>query len=571
MNHFLHSPEPRSSWSRILLVMLTAVLIGVGAGAESIVNSKHNLSVTGPGPIHAATETEVCIFCHTPHNATSEAPLWNRFSSGVFYNPYSSSTTKASIGQPTGSSRLCLSCHDGTVALGLVRSRTSPIAFSGGVFNMPPGRSRLGTDLADDHPISFRYDTQLASDNGELVDPASLIADVRLDFRGELQCTSCHDPHDDRYGDFLVRDNQESALCLTCHDPTYWQGSIHRSSVATWNSNGVDPWPHTEEITVLENGCASCHSPHEAGTPERLLNYAGEEQNCFPCHNGNVADQNVESEFDKLSAHEVDATVGVHDPTENLVDSPRHVECVDCHNPHAADDNPVPPTGLAGALRGLAGITSTGAEILPIQQEYELCFRCHADSLDRGGARVNRQFPETNTRTEFASGNASYHPVVTMGQNPDVPSLINPYTTSSLIACTDCHNNNAGPGAGGSGPRGPHGSDFRPILERRLDLSDQAGGGPAEAELCYKCHSSASIMGDESFSEHARHIDEGIACASCHDAHGVSRNTHLINFNVDVAQPFNGQLEFLDQGAFAGQCTLTCHGEEHDAISYPEN
>ena len=558
------------------------VLMVVSASGESIVDSKHNLSTSGPGTVRAAGENQICIFCHTPHSATSEAPLWNRYSSGVGYIPYSSSTAKAAIGQPTGSSKLCLSCHDGTVALGMVRSRSSVIPFAGGVFNMPPGRSVLGSDLSDDHPVSFRYDNSLVAANTQLLDPANLTHDVRLDDNQELQCTSCHDPHDDENGMFLVKDNFASALCLTCHDMTGWETSIHSRSPATWNGQGVDPWPHTDELTVEANACENCHSPHAAGMGERLLTFVGEEDNCFSCHNGNVAADDLEAEFLKLSAHEVGAHLAVHDPTEDLVDPPRHVECVDCHNPHAAARSQSLPTGLSGALRDVPGISAAGTPVAAIQYEYELCFRCHGDSVDRGEALVNRQVPETNTRLEFDSGNESYHPVVAAGRNLDVPSLMNPYQPSSTIACTDCHNNDtgpgssgpgpsgAGPGPGGMGPRGPHGSAFSPILERRLDLVDGPEGSTPAADMCYKCHSSASILANESFAEHEEHIDHGIACTSCHDAHGVRQTTHLINFNVDVTFPYNGTLEFVDTGRFSGTCTLTCHGTEHDGLVYPE-
>src|SRR4051794_31953197 len=91
--------------------------IPVVSGAQSIVNTKHNLSVSGPGTIKAATETEICKFCHTPHNATPAKPLWNRSTPGTLYTPYTSSTLDATVGQPDGTSILCLSCHDGTIAL----------------------------------------------------------------------------------------------------------------------------------------------------------------------------------------------------------------------------------------------------------------------------------------------------------------------------------------------------------------------------------------------------------------------------------------------------------------------
>jgi len=554
--------------------MVCAALAGLlacmaDAGAESIVYSKHNLSASSPNKIRARKETEICIFCHTPHNATSDAPLWNRYDSGAVYTPYSSTTTKAKIGQPTGASKLCLSCHDGTVALGKVRSRPDEIPFVGGIFRMPAGASNLGTDLSDDHPVSFRYDTALAKENGQLVDPGHLTGGVHLDNRGELQCTSCHNAHDDRYGNFLVRDNRASALCITCHDVTHWSESDHRNSEAKWNRRGPNPWPESQWLTVADNACANCHVPHNAQTRERLLRQPTEEENCYSCHNANVARKDIEAEFQKPSIHPVDRTTGVHNPVEDPINATRHVECVDCHNPHAANSNPDGKSGLSGALRDVEGINLAGNKVSPAQFEYEVCFRCHADSIERGAARVNRQFPETNTRREFDPSNASYHPVAAMGRNGAVPSLIEPMRPSSLIKCTDCHNSDASPSTGGSGPNGPHGSIYEPLLERRLSLTDGEGlSDQSGAALCYKCHSRDSIMGDQSFPTHSLHVGKGASCATCHDPHGVKQNTNLINFNPDYARPLNGVLQFTDTGNFSGNCTMTCHDHPHDNISY---
>src|SRR5512134_3230029 len=100
---------------------------------------------------------------------------------------------------------------------------------------MPAGKSNLGTDLSDDHPISFTYDGALASANGQLKDPGTLVNRVRLDHNNQVQCTTCHDPHNNQYGKFLVQDNYGSALCTTCHNMKHWQNSAHRNSNKTWN------------------------------------------------------------------------------------------------------------------------------------------------------------------------------------------------------------------------------------------------------------------------------------------------------------------------------------------------
>jgi len=94
-----------------------------------------------------------------------------------------------------------------------------------------------------------------------------------------------------------------------------------------------------------------------------------------------------------------------------------------------------------------------------------------------------------------------------------------------------------------------------------------------------KCHSRNSILNDDSFSEHKKHIKgEDTPCNACHDPHGISslqgnstNNTHLINFDISIIQPDQntGRLEFIDDGAFAGSCYLNCHGKKHDPKRYP--
>ena len=102
---------------------------------------------------------------------------------------------------------------------------------------------------------------------------------------------------------------------------------------------------------------------------------------------------------------------------------------------------------------------------MPLTFEYELCYRCHGDNQGNEPPVVSRYIFETNTRLEFSTSNASYHPVEAMGKNRDVPSLIPPLTVTSRIGCTDCHNSDSGDSI--NGPRGPHGSVWRPILEPR--------------------------------------------------------------------------------------------------------
>ena len=552
--------------ARLVPLCVALVSLSAFAGAPNLSATKHNLSISGTGTVRATTETEMCVFCHTPHNSSGEKALWNHGNSSATYIPYKSTTLKAAVGQPTGDSKLCLSCHDGTVALGMTQSRRLPITTSGGT-TMPAGRSLLGTDLSDDHPVSFTFNSALAARNTQLKDPATYGAQMHLDSTGQLQCTSCHDPHNDSNGKFLVQNNYGSALCLACHNPTLWNTSGHRNSVQTWIGSGQNPWPHTDLKSVAANGCENCHSPHSAGTGPRLLNFALPQDNCLSCHSGSVAAKNIGGEFGKTSVHPVLTTSTSHDEAEDPVNSPtRHSTCVDCHNPHAASGATALRPNAGGALAGVVGINAAGALVNSVTREYELCFRCHADSLTKGPATLPRQYAQTNKRLQFAASSLSYHPVEAAGKNGSVPSLIAPWTTASLMYCTDCHNNDQGPGAGGVGPNGPHGSLYAPLLERNLTLVDFQPESSAAYALCYKCHSEGMLMSDTLHAKHVR--DQQTACSTCHDPHGVQTQPHLINFNTLYVTAQCGIISYTDLGAGKSSCTLTCHTHSHSNSSY---
>jgi hypothetical protein len=101
--------------------------------------------------------------------------------------------------------------------------------------------------------------------------------------------------------------------------------------------------------------------------------------------------------------------------------------------------------------------------------------------------------------------------------------------------------------------------------------------------LCFKCHDQASILGDQSFSEHSTHIvGANTPCSVCHDPHGIpvtqgtaANNSHLINFDTavvfPVAEPGSPKFEDLDPvgGSFTGRCYLVCHGRDHSGEVYP--
>jgi len=220
--------------SLIAAALLAAPPAPRAAQPGNVASTVHNLSASGPGEIRALNESEICKFCHIPHNAVVPVPLWGHALSQAQYRVPDipgGRGTRVPVGQPDGSSRLCLSCHDGTVALGEIAGEPRTLAMLGASHLSPGRRGHIGTDLSGGHPVSFVVSDgdlgmqEAGSDMG--LRPLAVIRadpDVALDAKGRMQCTTCHDPHADRYYQpgrvprFWVKPTV-GEVCLTCHAP----------------------------------------------------------------------------------------------------------------------------------------------------------------------------------------------------------------------------------------------------------------------------------------------------------------------------------------------------------------
>ena len=190
-----------------VIVLLSATMV-----MADISGSPHDFSA------EAWAANQICLPCHTPHGAMGSigTPLWNHEVTAAVFTLYSTSTLDATdVAQPAGVSKLCLSCHDGTVA----------IDSYGGATGTNYVTTPLGNDLSNDHPISFTYDAALATADGGLFDPTTAASglggtiDADMLFSEKLECSSCHDVHNEyNLSALLLIDNNGSALCMTCHD-----------------------------------------------------------------------------------------------------------------------------------------------------------------------------------------------------------------------------------------------------------------------------------------------------------------------------------------------------------------
>jgi hypothetical protein len=156
--------------------------------------------------------------------------------------------------------------------------------------------------------------------------------------------------------------------------------------------------------------------------------------------------------------------------------------------------------------------------------------------------------------------------------------------TNSQILCSDCHNSDDNREFGGTGPNGPHGSIYSHILERRYEFShapapgqlinnlfpspDLSAVGPYA--MCAKCHNLNNILSNASFSEHARHMNDGFSCSVCHTSHGMGAQSgsisgeRMVNFDANVVAQ-NGTTP-VSYSRATNSCSLVCHGHAHQLV-----
>jgi len=219
------------SMKRTLILAVCMVFVASAAFA-GIQTTKHNLSTGAAGSSGVNANQEICVYCHTPHNAQQGAallaPLWSHSNTVASYTTYTNDfgTLNAAPAQPGSVSKACLSCHDGTVAVGNIAvgyyaGNKAAGSFGANVALAAGNNAYFSTDLSNDHPIGIVY-VGSAVDAGLNGTPAASIGGLPLYPSGAnftVECGSCHNVHNnDIAAPFLRMSNTGSALCLTCHN-----------------------------------------------------------------------------------------------------------------------------------------------------------------------------------------------------------------------------------------------------------------------------------------------------------------------------------------------------------------
>lgn len=233
-------------------IVLGAVLLAPIMVRAGVLGSPHDFSAEAWN-VKPSDQNSVCGACHTPHHADSTVvPLWAHATTKASFTMYNNANVpvadlQATVDpQPAGPSKACLSCHDGTVAVNQYGG-----AVQGGTPIMITNSAKLGTDMTHTHPISLTYDNNIAGigagkdkwlfnpDTKTVLQPDSgtfitgndmTVNGFLLGGNHRLECTSCHDVHNQEGSPFHITQNPKlvkivgtqagkgSLLCRSCHD-----------------------------------------------------------------------------------------------------------------------------------------------------------------------------------------------------------------------------------------------------------------------------------------------------------------------------------------------------------------
>lgn len=242
---------------KLSFVVLMLAIAGLTVTANAaITTTKHNLSASSTNYTRSQATTaggtsQICVFCHTPHHALDQRFIWNHAaSSNTTWTWGTGSATGTSAGTvlPTNPANLpsfkCISCHDGSVAIGQVNevfnestgvvNSSYSIPMQGDVnaaYQLTNSTYEVGVggNMNGNHPIGIPYPGQspyngISSGAGIIISQfqasptnVELFQDPNGGTGKGVECGSCHAVHGS-INPMLLRDAiTSSQLCLDCH------------------------------------------------------------------------------------------------------------------------------------------------------------------------------------------------------------------------------------------------------------------------------------------------------------------------------------------------------------------
>ena len=293
--------------NKIMICLAAAALLagsmtGVYAASQTytpgagVADSPHNINRVAPGgDVYDSTlgNGRTCAYCHTPHHAISDSPelvasgynpLWSHEVSTGTYTGYASPTFDgAAVTAPDiliGPSRLCMSCHDGVIAVdqhygAALKNVVKNTGDTWGGIDVADGVTK---SLANDHPIGFKYNLVMAGAAATNVDKNGGIwygiRPLTTEFTVDLSGGKTYNPSTKAYvanSDAYVTGTYYAGAATVASTQRTIQGLMHKQL-----GNATDSY-----MT-----CASCHDVHNKENPENylLINLQAQSQICLTCH-----------------------------------------------------------------------------------------------------------------------------------------------------------------------------------------------------------------------------------------------------------------------------------------------
>ena len=591
--------------------------------------------------------------------------------------------TPAGGGVSTGGNP-CFGCHSnfqaamsvtGTARTGSYHHVLGTSATDAG--DLAPNAGSYSTSTSNLYCTSCHADHNYFNNGGTVVTKganlrsdiavASGAAPVNTDFLATGSfgiCVSCHNSS-------LTRDTANQAAGGVASTPVIagaqFAASMH--NYTTMSAFGTQ---------LFAANCVKCHTDEQAKDKQTSVNKFGphfsasvsilddlgagtvaqyrEQYICFRCHSktsdtslggtlkatagkdwfgSNTMRSFAEDTFQSFSAagrsprHRISQYTGLHKANETLADIAlaKHVECADCHSPHAAKfgnhSSSAPgtarglrPNTVSGVLTGVPGVRTIAAaawvqlsyssNLQPAKRDYQVCFKCHSNAMGAAGWFKNqtsagqmggKSLTWTNLGLEFNPANKSFHPVLAplngTGSGSTVLTasyLNNGWKPGDLMTCTDCHATDS------TASKGPHGSSVKWMLAgvnkawpytsaasngastgTYYAMSNKTTGqGTVNGLFCLNCHvvtsTNAFHAAVNSFTSHHSFT---MNCVSCHIRvpHG-GKISRLLNTVTNVPSRYMGDgngtnvsgtriISKFTKGAATPANNFTCSGGTH--------